>query len=97
MSVSGPPLLAFVTTGEVVITLPFCPRLFHHTLTSAPHDDAAGGGADDLLGRASLPLKVGHLTDRCTLSNGFSYLIQLLLLSRLGTQQTIGSFSGEDR
>ena len=62
-----------------------------------PHDDAAGGRVDDLLGRASLPLKVVHLADRCTLSNDFNYLMKLLLFSRLGTQQTIGSFSGEDR
>ena len=29
--------------------------------------DTAGGGADDLLGRAALPLKVGHPADHCVI------------------------------
>ena len=32
--------------------------------------DTAGGGADDLLGRAALPLKVGHPADHCVILRG---------------------------
>ena len=43
--------------------------------------DTAGGGADDLLGRAALPLKVGHPADHWVILRGRQVICLCLSVS----------------